>query len=388
MDYNRFFMKLPTPDSIALKHSAQLTQQIHQIISSSGGSIDFARFMALALYTPGLGYYSAGTHKLGKSGDFVTAPEISPLFAKCIARQCNDILTELKTGDILEFGAGSGIFAKDLLLELEKLNNLPMHYYILEISAELRERQQKLLQTTCPHLLARIQWLDTLPIEFRGIVFANEVMDALPAHCFRIEKAGIQERSVASIDNHFQWHLTPPSKELQARIEPLSLTEGYESEANLMLGGWIRSIADMLKQGVVLLIDYGYGQAEYYHPDRSQGTLQCYYQHHRHDDPFILVGLQDISAHVDFTVVVENAHEAGLELAGFTTQTSFLLACGLLEFAQQITGTDAEQFQQAQAIKKLTMPSQMGEAIKVMGLCKNMLSPLVGFSLHDRQRML
>lgn len=378
-------MKPPTPDPIALQHSKQLSQQISKIISSAGGVIDFASFMELALYTPQLGYYATDAKKFGRTGDFVTAPEISPLFAKCIARQCSEVLAELEGGDVLEFGAGSGQLAKDLLLALEKLNQLPNQYFIFEISETLRLQQKNLLQAACPHLFSRIIWLDKLPNEFSGVIVANEVMDALPTHCFQIEKGEIKERSVTFSDERFQWCLTSPSKQLVERIAPLSLNEGYESEANLLLPNWIRSIAHMLKRGVALLIDYGYSQTEYYHPDRSQGTLQCYYQHHRHDNPFLLVGLQDISAHVDFTVVAESAYDAGLELAGFTTQTSFLLACGLLEYAEENIHTDIERFQQTQAIKKLTLPSQMGEAIKVMGLSKNLTISLVGFTLRDRR---
>lgn len=385
-------LKLTEPDSTAQKHSQQLTQHIQQIISAAGGQIDFARFMELALYAPGLGYYSSGTHKLGRQGDFITAPEISPLFARCIARQCKEILTELKQANILEFGAGTGALAKDLLLELEKLNCLPDQYFILEISAELRERQLQLLQSTCPHLIDRIIWLDHLPNEFSGIILANEVLDAFPTHCFRIEKDGIKERFVTWNQDHFAWRNSPAQDEVLKKLEKIvslyNLNEGYESEINLIQPAWINSIATILKQGVVLLFDYGYGQAEYYHSDRSQGTLQCYYQHTRHSDPLIYVGLQDMTAHVDFTAVAEAACDAGLEIAGFTTQASFLLACGLLELAQQNHLSAAEQYQQAHAIKQLTLPSQMGEAIKVIGFSKNIKINLMGFSLMKRDRLL
>lgn len=385
-------MKLPTPDSVALEYNERLTQLIRKTISAAGGSIDFARFMDLALYTPELGYYSSGAHKLGKHGDFITAPEISPLFAKCIARQCRDILTELKSGDILEFGAGSGVFAKDLLLALEKLDCLPTHYFILEVSAELRDRQKKQIASACPHLFDRVEWLDRLPKELKGIIFANEVLDAFPVRRFRIEKDGIKERAVTFKNDRFEWCSVEPSPALLDRVNALTqnfeLREGYESEINLILPAWIRSIADVLTQGVVLLIDYGYGEAEYYHPDRSEGSLQCYYQHHRHDDPLILVGLQDITAHVDFTAVAESACHAGLELAGFTTQASFLLACGLLEVAEKTGLSAKEHFEETQAIKKLTMPSAMGEAVKVIGFRKNLDLPLIGFCLSDRQRTL
>lgn len=384
-------MKLPTLNPAALEHSAKLTQFISHDIVTSGGYISFARFMELALYAPGLGYYSAGSHKLGKGGDFVTAPEISPLFAQCIANQCQPILNELKTGDILEIGAGSGIFAKDILLQLEKLDSLPQNYYILEISPDLRERQKNLLQLGCPHLFSRIVWLDSLPSAFCGIIFANEVMDAMPVHCFRIDKDGAKERCVRWEKDQFVWHIAPAttpvlSKQLNALQHDYCLEIGYESEINTQLPAWIASLADSLKQGILLLIDYGYGRSEYYHPDREQGTLMCFYQHHRHDNPFLYVGLQDITAHVDFTSVVESAVDTGLMLAGYTTQASFLLACGLLELADQNSPSEIERYTQNQAIKKLTLPSQMGELVKVIALAKGYDLPLVGFTLHDRRR--
>ncbi len=385
-------MKIPTPDPIAQSHSNKLTDLIRQEITASDGFISFARFMQLALYAPGLGYYSAGQHKFGKGGDFITAPEISPLFSQCIAEQCQQILNELGKGDILELGAGSGVFAKDLLLTLEKSNSLPEHYFILEVSAELRQRQQQLLTQHCPHLLTRISWLDSLPAALNGIIIANEVLDAMPVHCFRMDVSGIKERCVTWKDNHFVWKLTEPTtSSLTQAIELLSqehpLPEGYESEINLMLPAWIEAITSTLNKGVILFFDYGYGRGEYYHPERKMGTLMCYYQHQRHDNPFQLIGLQDITAHVDFTNVAEHACEAGCTLAGYTTQAAFLLNCHLLELAQKTAAkTSIDEINQIQAIKKLTLPSEMGELIKVMALSKNYAKTLCGFPLPDRRR--
>lgn len=384
-------MTLPIPDKTALAHSEKLIQHIRHHLAIEGDSISFARFMELALYAPGLGYYSAGSHKLGKMGDFVTAPEISPLFAQSIAMQMQQILTKLPSGSILEIGAGSGVFARDLLLKLESLNSLPKHYYILEISAELRARQKQFLKSTAPHLLPLITWIDHLPRDFIGVIFANEVLDAIPVNCFRIGNNEILERCVKWEDNKFQWDITPPiTSELTEQVNFLrqeySLFPGYESEIRLQMPPFIRSIADTLTKGVILFFDYGYGRSEYYHPDREQGTLMCFFQHYHHDDPFTYVGLQDITAHVDFTSVIETASEEHLTLAGFTTQASFLLACGLLDLAEQKELSEIEQFEQNQAIKKLTLPSQMGEIIKVMGLTKNFAEPLIGFNLHDRRR--
>jgi SAM-dependent MidA family methyltransferase len=388
---------LPTPNATALAYSQTLTQFIRQEIEAAGGYISFARYMELALYTPGLGYYSAGSYKFGKQGDFVTAPEISPLFAQCVAKQCQQILTALGSGDILELGAGSGKLAGDLLCTLEQLGCLPQHYFILEISGELRARQQQWLTSTCPHLLSRVTWLDRLPeIPIKGVIFANEVMDAMPVHCFQTDDNGIQERCVTIQHDLFDWQIMPPTtpallqqiQAIQAIQEECPLPPGYRSEINLLLSSWIQTLALTLEQGIILLSDYGYGRREYYHPDRSTGTLMCYYQHHYHSDPFKLIGLQDITAHVDFTAVAENALAANLQVAGYTTQAAFLLASGILELAQQNTLSPADEYEQNQAIKLLTLPSQLGEAIKVISLSKNFDLPLLGFSLHDRRHHL
>jgi SAM-dependent MidA family methyltransferase len=382
---------LPIPNETALAHSQQLLGVLRQEITHAGGYISFARFMELVLYAPGLGYYSAGSHKLGQQGDFITAPEISPLFAKCIARQCQQVLASFTGGSILEIGAGTGKLASDLLQELTALDAAPRHYFILEISADLRAKQQERLQQTCTDFFTRIHWLDTLPQgDFEGIILANEVMDALPVHVFQIEDQTVKERCVTLAENQLAWQLTPPTTsalvtELDAIQLEKPLENGYVSEVNLLLGPWIKSIGDSLKQGVILLFDYGYGRQEYYHPERASGTLMCYYQHHRHANPFALVGLQDITAHVDFTQVVESAMDADLNLLGYTTQAAFLLACGITEMVAD--DLDAvEQYQQGQAIKLLTLPSQMGEAIKVMALGKAVEMSLLGFELYDRRK--
>jgi SAM-dependent MidA family methyltransferase len=384
---------LPTPDPTAQSFSEKLTQLIREEIISEGRPITFARFMELALYAPGLGYYSAGMHKLGREGDFVTAPEISPLFAKCVAKQCSQILTELDHGDILEFGAGSGIFAKDLLLELEKLDALPTHYFILEVSPDLRQRQLELFKTRCPHLLSRIAWLDRLPEQpINGIIFANEVLDAMPVHCFTVLQNEIKERCVDWENNQFVWRLSSGSPELHHYLKTIlpafSLDSGYQSEASLIQPAWIATMAQALNKGLLLLIDYGYGRAEYYHPERRDGTLMCFYRHHKLTNPLTLVGLQDITAHVDFTLLAESAVNAGLNVSGFTTQAAFLLATGLLEIANEQSLPEIETFKQNQQIKMLTLPSQMGEVVKVLGLTKNINISLLGFSLQDRRKNL
>lgn len=382
---------LPKPSSSALNHSEKLAEYIRQEIDTARGQIDFARFMDLVLYAPGLGYYAAGAHKFGRSGDFVTAPEISPLFAKCVARQFQQIFSSLTQKNILEFGAGSGIFAKDVLLELKKLNALPDKYYILEISAQLRDRQVQRFKTECPEFLPRVIWLDSLPsFPFNGIIFANEVLDAMPIHRFEYNAGEVKECYVTVENNQFMWRNDSPSDEIKTRIntvlETCELPNYYRSEISLIQSAWIQSVADILQQGVILLIDYGYGRREYYHPERQDGTLKCFYQHHSHNDPFILVGLQDITAHVDFTYVAESADQAGLKIAGFTTQAAFLLACGLLDISTKLSTDEIDNYKNNQAIKTLTLPSQMGEIVKVMALSKHLETTLTGFELQDRRR--
>lgn len=384
-------MTLPIPDPNAQRASEKLVELIRHEIDKAGGLLSFARFMELALYAPGLGYYSAGAHKFGQAGDFVTSPEITPLFAQCIARQCQPIFAELGKGDFLELGAGSGRFAKDFLLASEQLESLPEHYYILEISADLRERQKQLITQFCPHFLERVIWLNTLPLGFNGVIFANEVMDAMPVHCFEMTAEGGKERCVRWDNKQFTWDLAiPMSTELSARLDELQLEYhlpvGYQSEINLLIKPWVAALAETLNKGAILLFDYGYGRHEYYRPDRFHGTLKCFYGHHHHNNPFAYIGLQDITAHIDFTTVVESAVTHDLSLAGFTSQAAFLLGCGLLEVAAIESLSPTEQYQQSQAIKMLTLPSEMGELIKVMGLAKDIDTPLTGFSLQDRRR--
>jgi SAM-dependent MidA family methyltransferase len=391
------FYDLPTPSDSALKRSKALTDFLRQEMNKHGGYLSFATFMQQALYHSELGYYNSETLILGKHGDFTTAPEISPLFAKCFAKQCLQIANHLGTAAILELGAGSGRFAKELLLELERhpqrYRCLPEHYYIYEISVSLRKKQQDLLKSDCPTLFNRIIWLDELPSHFVGIVIANEVLDALPVHCFGIKENAIKERAVTFEKNTFHWTLTEPfSPNLAISGDTVrqlySLTNGYESEINLALPLFIQSVATSLAQGVILFADYGYGQSEYYHPERRHGTLTCFYQHHRSDNPFFFPGLQDITAHVDFTRVIETAVDCGCSLAGYTSQAAFLLACGLIELAQKDEQNlaPADEFNFHQAIKLLTLPTEMGERIKVMALSKNCDIPLLGFGLQDRRR--
>jgi len=379
---------LPSPEPHALAHQQKLLKLIQDEIAASNGQISFARFMELALYAPGLGYYSAGSRKFGAEGDFVTAPEISSLFSKCLARQCEQILKEIPEGKILEYGAGSGIMATDILLELERIDCLPSQYLILEISADLRERQKETITTRCPHLLERVFWLDKLPSEkIDGIVLANEVLDAMPVQGFKITADGIKEVFVAYENGEFVSKLSEPNKQLQEfantlQKESLQGIGEYESELNLNISPWVKSIGEYLNKGICLLIDYGFPRHEFYHPSRNTGTLMCHYRHHAHSDPFKFVGLQDITAHVDFTAVAESAVECGFNVSGFTTQASFLLSFGITEMMTD-PSNQKEYLMQSQQVQTLTMPHEMGELFKLIALSKGIELPLAGFKMQD-----
>lgn len=374
----------PAPDAESLEVSRRLVELIRGEIAGCGGQISFARYMELALYAPGLGYYSAGARKFGAGGDFVTAPEISPLFARCVARQGEQVLRQLGGGDMLEAGAGSGALACDVLQELERRDALPRRYLILELSAELRARQQALVAQRIHHLAARVQWLDALPpAGFRGVMFANELLDAMPVHRFRIEDSGTSELYVTWQDTGFAWRAGKPgSAELEQRIAALDLAPGFVSEISLSARAWIKSVAELLEAGLILLVDYGFPRRELYHAQRSHGTLLCHYRHRAHGDPFLYPGLQDITAHVDFTAVAEAAHEAGLRVAGYAAQAHFLLSCGLAEMAADTVDTHTRVLA-AQQVRRLTLPDEMGEVFKAIALTRGLDVPLLGFALKD-----
>ncbi len=374
-------LNLPVPSPIAKAHSELLQARIADKIHREG-PITFAKFMQMALYQSGLGYYSAGARKFGAEGDFVTAPEISPLFSRCLANQCAQVLSEIPGGSILEFGAGSGVMAKEILLSLQTKNNLPEQYFILEVSADLRDRQQKLLAELDSALFNRVKWIEDLSSPFSGIILANEVLDAMPVTKFLVDKE-IREFYVDFIEGTFSWHLGElESPELVDKIKALSLEPAYESEMNFMLTPWIKSLSSVLEKGVVIIIDYGYPAREYYHPERNRGTIMCHYQHRAHDNPLINVGIQDITAHVDFTAIAEAAVDNGFCVEGFLNQAAFLMNCGVMEFFPP--DDELAQYRASQEIKKLTMPSEMGELFKVMALTKDFSEELIGFSKMNR----
>lgn len=373
---------LPSPQADAKSHSDRLQQLICDEIKAQG-PMPFARYMQMALYQPGLGYYSAGARKLGAAGDFITAPELSSLFSRCVARQCAQVVAQAG-GSILELGAGSGVMALDILRELEATHQSPTQYFILEISADLRERQQQLFQEKSPHLLSRVKWLDTLPENFTGIILANEVIDAMPVHKFLIEDP-IKTLCVDIEEDQLVWKTISADSNLIDAINNLDIMfeKGYASEINVLVSAWIKSLSQCLTAGVILLIDYGFPRHEFYHPDRKQGTLMCHFQHHAHDNPLLYPGIQDITSHVDFTAIAEAADENNLSVAGFTNQAAFLISCGLTDMLE-VVQDDATRFEFSQQIKRLTMPSEMGELFKVMALTKGFDEALIGFDLMNQ----
>lgn len=451
LNRNNSFSELPKPSTDALVHSEKLLKLIVETIENKVDRfISFAEYMQLALFAPGLGYYSAGNQKFGMSGDFVTAPEISPLYSQCIAKQCKQVLDVLGAdGCILEIGAGSGQMAVDILKALKALGRLPKKYYILELSAELKERQQKTLLKQCPELFPLVFWLDALPEKpLKAIILANEVCDAMPVHRFCLRKLELAKDTKNTAETHSEFSNTLddhqavmevgvtyadgklcfterlPEKVLDdglallmkdlaqlAQTETLDQHESiqslnknnlnifdpnlnylftetnqYHSEINLNIKPWIKSLSEILDVGIILIIDYGFPRQEYYHPSRSMGTIMCHYRHHAHGDPFSYPGLQDITAHVDFTSIGEAASNANLEVLGFTNQTAFLLNTGLLsaaEEAKQKGMSEQDFFKQNQAIQILTSPAEMGELFKVIALGKSFEESLLGFTLND-----
>lgn len=383
---------LPAPGAEALAHSGRLAAAIRaEIAASQGGAIAFSRFMELALYAPGLGYYSAGASKFGAEGDFVTAPELGPVFATCVADAVAPVLRELVAADaslpgvvsqsvFLELGGGTGAFAEVALQRLGELDALPGRYAILEPSAQLRQRQsERLQQRLPPDLFARLQWLDgPLAQDWNGVLFANEVLDALPTPRFAMLGGEVCEEHVVVEGEGFARVLRPSDaflgnavRHLERRLER-PFEDGYRSEVLPQLPYWIQAVSGGLKRGAMLFVDYGYPRAEYYQTDRRDGTLRAFYRHRMHHDPLRFPGLQDLTASVDFTALAEAGVAAGFDFAGYCSQASFLLGNGLADVLAQIElGDDvAERQRRSNEVKRLTLPSEMGERFQVMGFGK------------------
>lgn len=383
--------------SSADTHQQALLSYLQEVAGKQNNILSFADFMKIALYAPGLGYYSAGMPKIGAEGDFVTAPEISPLFSQCLGHQCKAILDTLDKANILELGAGTGRMALDVLTYLSSHDALPEKYIILEVSGDLKSRQQALLKEKLPDYFNNIEWISSLnTLSFKGIVLANEIIDAMPVHLFKIGEHGeILEGCVKQSNQQWEiYYQTPISTGLAEAVTALQtslaepLAPGYTSEILLSLTPWLSALEGVLTQGVMLFIDYGFPRHEYYHPSRDMGTLMCHTRHRTHSDPMQLIGLQDITSHVDFTALALAAHECGLSVAGFTTQAAFLLGNDLLELAKIHPDDIKTTVQLSQQIQMLTAPHEMGELFKVIALSKDYPFPLQGFELRDHRHRL
>ena len=379
-------LTLPTPPENLLALSHRLSERIIDAIKSDG-PMPFDQYMAMCLYEPGLGYYVNGLHKFGQAGDFVTSPEQGPLFAQSLARQIDDLSTSWQLGEndwhVLELGAGSGVLARDILLNLEAL---PDKYWIFEPSAVLREVQAKTLEAA--GLIDHVEWLAKPPDrDFLGVVLGNEVIDALPVKRWRFSDDGIEELAVdiKPEGSALRWTCIQPTEALETEVGGLlgrlnqPVGSGYESECCVYLEAWLSSVTGHLTHGVVLLIDYGYTEEAYYHPERTEGTLVCHYRHRAHFDPFVWPGLTDISAWVDFTALGRAARNIGLEVLGYTTQAEFVLAQGIHHDVIRLTDENAR-LSALSELKRLTLPGEMGEKFKVMALARGDIPPLLGFS--------
>lgn len=371
---------LPDPTPEALAASRRLLDGIGAELAAHGNWISFARYMECALYAPGLGYYAGGAAKLGGAGDFVTAPELGRLYGRCLARQLAELL---QPGDeILEFGAGSGALAQTLLEELELLGAGGHAYCILEPSAELAGRQRARLGD-------RARWLDRLPQDFRGVMLANEVLDAMPVHALAWTEAGVRERGVCVNEGQLAWSERPATGAVLEAARAIEVAPRYESEIGLVGQAWIGTAARALERGALLIIDYGFPAHEYFHPQRAAGTLMCHYRHHAHADPFHLPGLQDITAHLDFSALAAAGQDAGLELLGYTSQAAFLVNCGITDLLEASDPADVRRHAPLAAeANRLLSPAEMGELFKVLALGRGIDTPLRGMAQHARSHRL
>ena len=384
--------ELPEPSADARAASAALTDIIAAEIAVRGGWISFARYMELALYAPGLGYYSGGSHKFGDhqaGGDFLTAPELTPLFAGALARQVAQILAA-SSPRVIEAGAGSGRLAADLLPALAALDCLPERYCILELSGELRARQQATLAERAPQYADRVEWLNELPKGFSGCLIGNELLDAMPTHALRWSEEGdppaVLERGVRLAGGRLAVAERPATGALLEAAQGLDVQAPYRGEISLAARSWVSELARRLETGAMLLIDYGLPRHELYHALREGGTLRCHYRHRVHEDPFWFPGLSDITSHVDFTAVAEAGFAAGLDVLGFTSQANFLLNCGIGELLQdqKVGAGDTADLRARGAVNVLISPNEMGELFKVVALGRGVPGPLLGFARGDR----
>lgn len=389
LSHSRVESALPVPDREALAVSQELSTRIAAEIARHGGWLSFARYMEMALYERGLGYYSNPGQVFGAAGDFVTAPELTPLFGATLARQVSPWLKDPALAGsgqvVLEVGGGSGMLAAQLLNALDNVGHHEVRYLILELSAERREHQRQTLKSLAPGLMDRVGWLDTFPESFAGVVVANELLDAMPVQLFEWQadaEAELQEMGVTWVDGRFAWAPRPADAALTETVTALRNRLGpegaqwhspYRSEICPAQQAWMRTLADCMTAGVVMLLDYGFAAPEYYHPQRDQGTLMCHYRHRSHADPFLWPGLSDITAHVDFTALARAATAEGFSLVGYTSMAAFLLNAGLLdELADLPREPESFWFAQAQAVQQLISEAEMGELFKVIAFEKNL----------------
>ena len=386
---------LPQLDPVSEAQSERCAAYIRERISDAGGSISFAEFMHYALYAPSLGYYVAGAAKFGEAGDFITAPEISPVFARVLARQTAPVLRHIGNASMLEFGAGSGRLAADIMTRLADFDSIPERYSIVEVSPDLRARQQALIELELPHLASRFEWLDRMPDSHRGVIVANELLDALPVERFMLREDGVRQLRVADEAGEFVFVEEAAPEVLDSAVRSIEeelgagLPANYVSEVSLSAPGWISDMADTLEQGVAMLFDYGVSRREYYAPDRDEGWLRCHFRHRAHSDPLILVGVQDLTAWVDFSAIATVAGDRNLDIQGYVSQAQFLLAGGLQDEMQQFANlSPGSQLEISNQIKMLTLPGEMGENVKCIGLSRGDVPRIDAFSSADRTHTL
>lgn len=394
---------LPVPEPIALAQSEALAATVRAEVAAAGGWLPFDRYMERALYAPGLGYYSGGARKFGlfadDGSDFVTAPEMSPLFAATLARAVAEALAASGARALMEFGAGTGRLAAGVMLALEALGVPFDSYAIVDLSGELRERQRETIARLAPHLAARVQWLDALPAQFEGVVIGNEVLDAMPVRLFARKDAVWHERGVSvNGDGALQFSDRPALSGIDADwaqsvpgsvLAEIEGSEDYVTETHEAALAFTRTICAMLVRGAAFFIDYGFPRGEYYHPQRVQGTLMCHYRHRAHGDPFLYPGLQDITAHVEFSGIAQAGVEAGADLLGYTSQARFLMNAGITEVLGEIDPHDAARFlPAANAVQKLVSEAEMGELFKVIAFSRGIDATIAAFARGDRSHTL
>jgi len=372
---------MPAPSDAARAHSAKVLAYVRTAIAEAGGWISLAEYANAVLYAPGLGYYSAGARKFGAGGDFVTAPELTPLFGAALATQVAQILAH-SGGDVIELGPGTGRMAAELLAVLVARDALPARYLLLEVSADLRDRQRAELERRVPRALDRVEWIEVLPRRWHGVVLANEVLDAVPAHVVVRVRGAWRERGVAIRGDGVVLEDRPLGEGalLAAARSSFPPEVDYTSELNPAANALVRSLAERCDAGAMLLVDYGFPSHEYYHVQRNQGTMMTHYRHHSLCDPLFLPGLADLTSHVDFSAVARSAVAAGMHVAGFTSQAQFLINCGILDLLSALGDTaSAAYLREANAVQKLLSPAEMGELFKVLAVTRDVEPVLLGF---------